>query len=157
MLDGSYRLYSFTCYSQLSSRLCIFYTFSFDWHAKMHWVPGDFWALNGSQRVKYLHPVSILIKIGVLVRKKCVQKCLFFSLVKKRFPPLLVNDNESGPSEGPLRGRMIFCYHVNGFLTVCLLSEIFIYQNSNFQGENCPKKCNFWPKLPPLMLSAGFC
>ena len=28
---------------------------------------------------KYLHPVSILIKIGVVVRKKCVQKCLFFN------------------------------------------------------------------------------
>ena len=41
------------------------------------------WFTNG----EYLHPVSILIEIGVLVRKKCVQKCLFFSLMKKRFPP----------------------------------------------------------------------
>ena len=58
-----------------------------------------------------------------------------------------------GPREKPikflLRGRMIFCYHVNRFLTVCLLSEIFTQQNTNFQGENCPQKCNFWPKLPP--------
>ena len=38
---------------------------------------------------------------------------------------------------------MIFCYHVNRFLTVCLLSEIFAAQNSKFQGENCPQKCNF--------------
>ena len=48
-----------------------------------------------------------------------------------------------------LRGRMIFCYHANRFLAVCLLSEIFTYQIFNFQGENCSPKCNFWPKLPP--------
>ena len=48
-----------------------------------------------------------------------------------------------------LRGRVIFCCHVNRFLTVSLLSEIFTQQNSNFQGENCPNKFNFWPKLPP--------
>ena len=48
-----------------------------------------------------------------------------------------------------LRGRTIFCCHINGFLTVSLLSEIFTQQNSNFQGENCPNKFNFWPKLPP--------
>ena len=47
------------------------------------------------------------------------------------------------------RGGTIFCPHVNRFLTVSLLSEIFTQQNSNFQGENCLKKCNFWPKLPP--------
>ena len=34
----------------------------------------------------------------MLVRQKCVQKCRFLSLVKKRFP--LVNDNEQGPSGG---------------------------------------------------------
>ena len=56
------------------------------------------------------------------------------------------------------RGGTIFCPHVNRFLTVSLLSEMFTQQNSNFQGENCLKKCNFWPKLPPppLMPSAGF-
>ena len=72
----------------------------------------------------------------MLVRQKCVQKCLFLSLVKKRFP--LVNDNERGPSGGEggevsrekmitflLRGKMIFCYHVNRFLTVSRLSETF--------------------------------
>ena len=32
--------------------------------------PRIFLASNDLQRVKYLHPVSILIKIGVLVRKK---------------------------------------------------------------------------------------
>ena len=47
------------------------------------------------------------------------------------------------------RGGTIFCPHVNRFLTVSLLSEMFTQQNSNFQGENCLKKCNFWPKLPP--------
>ena len=67
-------------------------------------------------------------------KKKCVQKCLFLSLVKRRFLPL-VNDNEQGPSGGGgsreklitflLRGKMIFCYRVNRFLTVRLLSEIF--------------------------------
>ena len=63
-------------------------------------------------------------------KKKCVQKCLFLSLVKN--VSRLVNDNEQGPSGGPreklitflLRGRMIFCYRVNRFLTVSLLSEI---------------------------------
>ena len=33
-------------------------------------------------------------------------------------------------------------------LTVCLRSEIFPQQNSNFQGENCPQIYNFWLKLP---------
>ena len=33
-------------------------------------VPADSLASNYSERVKYLHPVLILIKIGVLVRKK---------------------------------------------------------------------------------------
>ena len=56
-----------------------------------------------------------------------------FKPCQKTFSPL-VNDNEQGPSGGGgreklitflLRGRMIFCYHVNRFLTVSLLSEIF--------------------------------
>ena len=65
--------------------------------------------------------------------KKCVQKCLFLSFVKRR-PPLL-NGNEQGSSGGKegreklitflLRGKMTFCYRVNRFLTVSLLSEIF--------------------------------
>ena len=63
----------------------------------MYRVPADFYASNGSQRVKYSRPVSILIEIGVPERTKCVQKCLFFSLVKKCFPPF-VKDNEQGPS-----------------------------------------------------------
>ena len=55
-----------------------------------------------------------------------------FKPSQKTFPPL-VNDNEQGPSEGGggeidnilLRGKMIFCYPVNRFLTDSLLSEIF--------------------------------
>ena len=60
-----------------------------------------------------------------------------FKPSQKTFPPL-VNDNEQGPSEGGgggvgereidnilLRGKMIFCYRVNRFLTHSLLSEIF--------------------------------
>ena len=51
-----------------------------------------------------------------------------------------------------LRGRMIFCYHVNRFLTVSLLSEIFTEQNSNFEkivsknaifGLNSDAQCRF--------------
>ena len=75
-----------------------------------------------------------------------------FKPCQKTFP--LVNDNEQGPSRGGgggwggsrekmitflLRLKMIFCYHVNRFLTVSRLSETFTEQNSNFQGENCPK------------------
>ena len=44
-----------------------------------------------------------------------------------------------------LRGRIIFCCHVNRFLTVSLLYEIFTLQNSNSQGENCPKNAIFGP------------
>ena len=55
----------------------------------------------------------------------------FLALSKNVSP--LVNDNEQGPSGGPreklitflLRGRIIFCYHVNRSLTVSLLSELF--------------------------------
>ena len=100
----------------------------------MYPVPADFYASNGSQRVKYSRPVSILIEIGVLERTKCVQKCLFFSLVKKCFPPF-VKDNEQGPSGrggggggGSRKTDKIFIERrddVNRFLTVCLLSEIF--------------------------------
>ena len=80
-----------------------------------------------------------------------------FQPCQKTFLPL-VNDNEQGPSGVGvreklmaflLRGGVIFCCHTNRFLTVSLLSEIFTQQNSNFQGENCPNKFNFWPKLPP--------
>ena len=38
-----------------------------------------------------------------------------------------------------VRRRMILCYYVNKFLTVCLLSEKFTYQNSNFQEKIVPK------------------
>ena len=44
---------------------------------------------------------------------------------------------------------MIFCYHVNRFVTVSLLSEIFIQLNPNFQGENCSKNAIFGPNFPP--------
>ena len=54
-------------------------------------MPANFLASNDSQRVKYLHPVSILIKIGVLVRKPFGKKC-----------PPLVNDEDQAPSEGVL-------------------------------------------------------
>ena len=79
-----------------------------------------------------------------------------FKPCQKTFPAV-INDNEQG-GQGRAReklitflsrGGTIFCPHVNRFLTVSLLSEMFTQQNSNFQGENCLKKCNFWPKLPP--------
>ena len=79
---------------------CLRYTVSFDWQAKMNRVPAGFKASNGSQRVKYLHPVSILIEIRVLVTKKCL-KMSIFQPCQKTFPPL-VNDNEQGLSEAPL-------------------------------------------------------
>ena len=67
-------------------------------------------------------------------KKKMCSKMSIFKPCQKTFPAPLVNDNEQGPSGGRpreklitflLRGRMIFCYHVNRFLTVSLLSEIF--------------------------------
>ena len=51
--------------------------------------------------MKYLHPVSILIEIGVLVRKNVLKNVYVFTLFKKRSP--LVNDNEQGVSVGPSR------------------------------------------------------
>ena len=66
-------------------------------------------------------------------KKKRGSKMSIFKPCQKTFPPL-VNDNEQGPSGGGprdklitflFRGRMIFCYHVNRFLTVSVLSEIF--------------------------------
>ena len=65
-------------------------------------------------------------------KKKMCSKMFIFKTSQKTFPSL-VNDNEQGPSgvlrekliTFLLRGRMIFCYHVNTFLTVRLLSEIF--------------------------------
>ena len=73
---------------------------------------------------------------------------------------LLVNNNEQRPSGGRrekgfhffLRGRMMFCYHVNIFLTACLLSEIFTQQNPNFSPN-----MQFFAQASTLMLSAGFC
>ena len=49
--------------------------------------PRIFLASNDLQRVKYLHPVSILIKIGVLVRKKNSPKML--ACENSRFSSLL--------------------------------------------------------------------
>ena len=60
-----------------STVCCLRYTVSFDWQAKMNRVPAGFKASNGSQRVKYLHPVSILIEIRVLVTKKCLKISIF--------------------------------------------------------------------------------
>ena len=59
-------------------------------------------------------------------------KNVYFLGLSKNVSPL-VNVNEQGPSGGPreklitflLRGRIIFCYHVNRSLTVSLLSELF--------------------------------
>ena len=51
-------------------------------------VPADSLAPNYSERVKYLHPVLILIKIGVLVRKKNAPKMTIFYLLEKSVPPL---------------------------------------------------------------------
>ena len=62
-------------------------------------MPANFLVLNDSQRVKYLHPVSILIKIGVLVRKKCPKDVYFLAFWKKVSPPL-VNDEDQAPSGG---------------------------------------------------------
>ena len=50
-------------------------------------VPADFLASNYSERVKYLHPVLILIKIGVLVREKNAPKMTIFYLLEKSVPP----------------------------------------------------------------------
>ena len=41
-----------------------------------------------------------------------------------------------------LRGRMVFCYHVNRLLTLCLLSEIFTEQI-------VPKNAIFGLNSPP--------
>ena len=65
-------------------------------------------------------------------KKKMCSKMSLFNPCKKNISPP-VNDNEQGLSGGGLkkkqitflmRGRMIFCYHVNRFLTVSLLSEL---------------------------------
>ena len=47
---------------------------------------------------------------------------------------------------------MMFCYHVNIFLTACLLSEIFTQQNPNFSPN-----MQFLAQASTLKLSAGFC
>ena len=65
-------------------------------------------------------------------KKKMYSKMSIFFFFFKTFSPF-VNNNEQGPSGGPrgklitflLRGKMIFCYHVNRCLNVSLLSEIF--------------------------------
>ena len=49
--------------------------------------PRIFLASNDLQRIKYLRPVSILIKIGVLVRKKNAPKMLAWE--NSRFSSLL--------------------------------------------------------------------
>ena len=49
-------------------------------------VPADVLALNYSERVKYFHPVLILIKIGVLVRKKIPEDDYFLPFGKKCSP-----------------------------------------------------------------------
>ena len=94
----------------------------------------------------------------MLVRKKYFQKCLFLSHVKKPFAPPACKWQWTGAVRGGLekklitfllRGRMILCYHVNRFLTVSLLSEIFTPQNYNFPGENCSKNAIFGPNFPP--------
>ena len=56
---------------------------------------------HGSQRVKYIHPVSILIEIGVLVRKNEFKNVYFLALSKNVSP--LVNDNEHA---GAVRGAL---------------------------------------------------
>ena len=61
-------------------------------------LPANILASNDSQRVKYLHPVSILIKIGVLVRKKCPKDDYFLAFWKTVSP--LVNDEDQAPSGG---------------------------------------------------------
>ena len=50
--------------------------------------------------MKYLHSVSILIEIGMLVRKNEFKNVYF--LASKNVSPL-VNDNEQGPSRDPSR------------------------------------------------------
>lgn len=47
--------------------------------------------------MKYSRPVSILIEIGGLLRKKNVFKNVYFLALSKNVSPL-VNDNEQGPS-----------------------------------------------------------
>ena len=121
-------------------------------------VPADFLASNDSQRVKYLHPVLILIKIGVLVREKNAPKMTIFYLLEKSGPPPpLVNDDDQAPSGAVLRKtNSIFIKRKDGILLRCmqiwnifLLLEIFTWEDFDFQGKNCPPKCFFWPKLPP--------
>ena len=104
--------------------------------------------------------------------KKTCAKMSIFKPCQKDDPPPLVNDNEQGPpGEGGreklitflLRGKMIFCYRVNRFLTVSLLSEIF-NKTPIFKEKIVPKNAisgpNSPPPPPPLPMpsaSAGFC
>ena len=71
-------------------------------------------------------------------KEKNVFKNVYFLALSENVS-LHCNDYEQGPSEGGggsggpreklrtflFRGRMIFCYHENTFLTISLLSEIF--------------------------------
>ena len=43
------------------------------------------------------------VHTGVLLRKKCVQRGPFFSLVKKNSSPPLIYDNKQGPLGGTYR------------------------------------------------------
>ena len=62
----------------LSHTMCHVLKATFDTiYGKMNRVPAGFKASNGSQRVKYLHPVSILIETRVLVTKKCLKMSIF--------------------------------------------------------------------------------
>ena len=63
------------------------YYFVNDWQAKMNRVPAGFKESNGSQRVKYLHPVLILIEIRVLVTKKVLKNVYFLALSKNVSSP----------------------------------------------------------------------
>ena len=51
---------------------------------------------------------------------------------------------------------MIFCSQLNRFLIVCLLSEVFTQQNSNFQGEYCPPKMQFLAQTSPADTQCKF-
>ena len=83
-------------------------------------VPADFLASNDSQRVKYLHPVLILIKIGVLVREKNAPKMTIFYLLEKSVPSL-VNDDDQAPSGAVLRKtNSIFIERKDGILLRCM-------------------------------------
>ena len=62
-------------------------------------------------------------------------KNVYFLALSENVPPPLANDNEQGPSGGGdwrkidnifIERKGDICYHVNRFLIVSLLSEIFL-------------------------------